>query len=155
MSIDKSGKWWKGTGESDALDYLNALEPGGYPVDEVLPQTCQCGSAAFHLYRNEDDELSYLVCCICGSKTFITDSKKHNDGHDYDLTKCPCGSSELRVFLGVHSINDKSVANWMSIGVICASCGILGMPIDWEFDTEKGAEDYSKHTRPLPTVNKA
>jgi len=149
MPIDKSGKWWKGTGEADAIEYLNALKPGGYPVDEVLPQTCECGSTTFLVYRSGDDELSYLVCCGCRSKTFVADSEEHDDDHEYELTKCPCDSTQLRIFLAVHSINDKSVANWMSIGVICAACGILGMPLDWEFDTEKSDESYSKHTRPL------
>jgi hypothetical protein len=59
------------------------------------------------------------------------------------------------LFLAVHSINDTSVANWISIGIICAKCGILGMPLDWEFDTEKSDESYAKHTRPLPSKKRS
>ncbi|HEV3447595.1 MAG TPA: hypothetical protein VG099_23365 [Gemmataceae bacterium] len=150
MAIDKSGKWWKGATEADALEYLNALELGGYPVDEVFPQSCECGSTKFRVYRSDEDELSYLVCSGCRSKTFITDSQEHDDGQDYELTKCPCKSTQSRVFLGVHSINDKAVANWISIGVICAQCGVLRSPLDWEFDTERSEESFAKHTRPLP-----
>ncbi len=148
MAIDRTGKWWKGTCKADALEYLNALKPGGYPVDEVLPQTCECGSSIFRVYRN-DDELSCLVCTSCRTKTFITDSEDHNDEHEFELTKCPCKSTKSSVFLGVHSINEQSVANWISIGIICSACGILRMPLDWEFDTEKSDESYLKHTRPL------
>ena len=61
MAIEKSGKWWKGTTPEDALEYLQALEPGGYTVDEVLPQRCECGSGVFLLYQSQDDELSYLI----------------------------------------------------------------------------------------------
>ena len=154
MAIDKSGKWWKGKSKGDALDYLNAIEPAGYPVDEVLPQRCECGCKIIRVYRTEDDELSYLICTACRSKTFVTDSEEHDDGFDYELTKCPCKSSHAYVFLGVHSIYDTSVANWISIGVICAVCGILRMPLDWEFDTEKSNDNYSKHTRPLKSKKK-
>jgi len=150
VAIDRSGKWWKGSDEADALEYLAALEPGGYPVDEVLPQSCECGGTSFHVYRNQDDELGYLVCCGCRSKTFVSDSDEHDEGHEYELTKCPCRSTRARVFLGVHSITDPSVANWLSLGVICAACGILRMPLDWEFDTDKAEPSYAKHTRPLP-----
>jgi hypothetical protein len=153
MAIDRSGKWWKGTSEADALEYLNAIQPGGYPVDEVLPQSCECGSTSFRVYRSDDDELSYLVCSGCHSKTFITDSEEHDDGQKYELTKCPCKSARSRVFLGVHCINDKSFANWIGIGVICADCGILRMPLDWEFDTDKSDHSYAKHTRPLPKTS--
>lgn len=93
--------------------------------------------------------MSYLVCSHCRTKTFITDSEEHDDGHKYELTKCQCKSTHSQVFLGVHSISDKSVANWISIGVICADCGILRMPLDWEFDTDKSEYSYLKHTRPL------
>jgi len=154
MSIDRSGKWWKGSSEADALEYLNALKPAGYPVDEVLPQQCECGSSTFRVYRSNEDELSYLVCTACKTKTFVTDSEEHDDGQKYELTKCPCKSTAARVFLGVQSIADKSVANWISIGVICAKCGILRMPLDWEFDTEKSEESYVKHTRALPSKKK-
>jgi len=149
MAIDKSGKWWKGANAADALEYLIELAPGGYAVDEVLPQSCECGSTTFHVYRSGDDELSYLVCCGCGSRSFVTDSEEHDDGHKYELTKCPCKSTQSRVFLGVHSIHDKAVANWISIGVICAKCGMLYSPLDWEFDTEKCEESFAKHTRQL------
>jgi len=155
MAIDKSGKWWKGTTKEDMLEYLNALAPGGYPVDQVIPQTCDCGCTTFEVYRSVDDELSYLVCSQCRSKTYVTDSEEHDEGFEYELTKCPCKSSQSQVFLGVHSINDKSVANWMSIGIICAKCGILRMPLDWEFDTDVSEESYSKHTHPLPSSSRS
>jgi hypothetical protein len=154
MTIDKSGKWWKGTSQSDALEYLNELQPGGYPVDEVLPQHCQCGSTTFRVYRSTDDELSYLVCSDCGVKNFVTDSEEHDAGHKYELTKCPCRCTRSRVFLGVHSIGDKSVANWISIVVICDECGVLRSPLDWEFDTEKSEQSFAKHTRPLTSKNR-
>ncbi len=149
MAIDKSGKWWKGAASEDALEYLRALEPGGYTVDEVLEQRCECGSTSFRVYRSDDDELSYLVCCGCRTKTFITDSEEHVADQEFEIMKCPCRSSSRRVFLGVHSIGDKRVANWMSIGVICEKCGVLASPLDWEFDTEKSESSFAKHTVPL------
>jgi len=155
MAIDPSGKWWKGVTQDDALEYLRALQPGGYLVDEVLPQKCECGSVSFRVYRNEDEELSYIVCCGCNAKTFITDSEEHVTDQAFELTKCPCGSSKRQVFLGVHSIEDQAVANWMSIGVICENCGVLASPLNWEFDTEKSDEAYAKHTVPLPSKKRA
>lgn len=150
MVLDKSGKWWKGINETDALEYLNALKPGGYPVDEVLAQSCQCGSTTFHLFRSLDDELSYVTCCGCRAKTFLTDSEEHDSGQEYQLIKCPCKKTPMRVFLGVYSIADKAIANWISICCVCADCGILSSPLDWEFDTDKSDESFAKHTRLLP-----
>ncbi len=149
MAIDKSGKWWKDSNADDVLEYLRALKPGGYTVDEILEQTCECSSSSFQVYRSDDDELSYLICSACKAKTFVTDSEEHFDGQKFKTRKCPCRGNACRVFLGVHSIEDKSVANWMSIGVMCANCGVLGSPLDWEFDTEKCDSSYLKHTRPL------
>ena len=151
MAIDKSGKWWKAETQEDALEYLRALEPGGYTVDEVLVQRCECGSSAFRLHYSKDDELSYVVCCGCNTKTFITDSEEHTDDQEFDLIKCSCRSTRLRVFLGVHSIDDKTVANWISIACICEKCGIIGSPLDWEFDTDRAEQSYAKHTIPLPS----
>ncbi|MBL8822651.1 MAG: hypothetical protein JNJ77_08705 [Planctomycetia bacterium] len=148
MALDKSGKWWKGSTAADALEYLNELEPGGYSVDEVLPQSCACGCVTFQVFRN-DNELSYLVCSECRTKSFVTDSEQHDEGETYELIKCSCKNKRMRVFLGVHSISDKEVANWMSICTICDKCKVIGSPLDWEFDTEKSDETYAKHTRPL------
>jgi hypothetical protein len=39
----------------------------------------------------------------------------------------------------------------MSIGVSCEKCGVLGSPLDWEFDTDKSEPSYAKHTVPLPS----
>lgn len=154
MAIDKSGKWWKGATAADALEYLRALEPGGYTVDEVLEQRCECGSSSFQVFRSDDDELSYLVCDACKTRTFITDSEEHVEGQEFRSGKCPCRHTAYRVFLGVHSIEDKSVANWMSIGVMCGKCGVLASPLDWEFDSEKADPSYAKHTKPLPSKKK-
>jgi hypothetical protein len=149
MPINKSGRWWKGETAKDALRYLRSLKPGGYPVDTVLPQKCQCGSASFRLYRSQDDELSYLVCPACKTRTFITDSEEFAQDCEFEPLKCPCRSTLFRVFLGVHSFEDKSVANWISLCVLCEKCGVLGSPLDWEFDTEKSDPAYAKHTAPL------
>ena len=155
MALDTTGKWWKAETPKDALEYLRGLEPGGYTVDEVLTQQCECGSLSFRLYCSKDDELSYLVCCACKVKTFITDSEEHSDDQDFALIRCPCRSTHYRVFLGVHSIDDKTVANWVSIAVICERCGVIGSPLDWEFDTDKTEHSYAKHTIPLPSKKKA
>jgi len=151
MAIDKTGKWWKAETAKDALAYLRSLKPGGYTVDEVLTQQCECGSSSFRLYCSKDDELSYLVCGVCKAKTFITDSEEYADGEEFALIKCPCRSTHQRIFLGVHSIDDKTVANWISIAVICEECGVIGSPLDWEFDTDKKERSYAKHTVPLPS----
>jgi hypothetical protein len=153
MAIDRTGKWWKGASSQDALEYLRALEPGGYTVDEVLEQSCQCGSHSFQVFRSDDDELSYLICSSCKTKTFITDSEEHVEDQKFKSGKCPCRNASYRVFLGVHSIKDPSVANWMSICVICDKCGVLGSPLDWEFDTDKADPSYAKHANPLPSKN--
>lgn len=150
MTIQKSEKWWKGTDSADVLEYLNSLEPGGYAVDAVLSQSCECGSTAFKVYRNQDNELSYLVCTACRAKTFVTDSEDYDLEGGFRTIRCSCKSRQYQVFLGVHSIYEPTIANWMSLGVMCAACGIMGMPLEWEFDTDKSEDSYAKHTRPLP-----
>lgn len=155
MAIDKSGKWWKAETPEDALEYLRAIHPGGYTVDNVLPQECECGSSSFRVDRSEDDELSYLVCVACKTRTFVTDSGDFAGDQDFEPVRCAGRNADFRVFIGVHSIEDKPVANWMNICLICEKCSVIGMVLDWEFDTDKSDQSYAKHTVPLRSRRKA
>ena len=49
MSIDKSGKWWIGTGLEDIREYLEAYSADGYPVVEFRGALCPVAAMSFDL----------------------------------------------------------------------------------------------------------
>jgi len=67
MTIDTSGKWWKGSGPDDLGEYLRALAPQeiGYALDAVRLARCACGSNTFSLRADRDEGGAERTCQAC------------------------------------------------------------------------------------------
>ena len=135
MTIDTSGKWWKGSEFADVEPYLRALEPGGYPVDKVIQARCECGGTTFNLNVDQDNELAQTICVACGREAFVSDSGEHWSEASPRRLKCPSRHAEYELGLGL-CIRDAEWIRWMSLGARCARCGILSSPLDWKSDLE-------------------
>jgi hypothetical protein len=135
MAIDTSGKWWKGTEFADIAGYLRELQPGGYPVDDVIQAQCQCGSSRFTLDVDQDEELAQTTCTSCGHEAFVSDSGDHWSEASPRRLDCPSGHTEHELGLG-RCIRDRAWVRWMSLGARCVSCGVLSSPLDWKSDLE-------------------
>jgi hypothetical protein len=135
MTVDTSGKWWKGTEISDIDEYLAALEPEGYPVTETRHAQCSCGNRTFRLMLDRDEELGQTTCGACGKVTFTGDSGEFWSEASPEPLGCECGSTLYEVGLGL-SIRENTWVRWLSIGLRCARCGILSSPLDWKSDAD-------------------
>lgn len=138
MTIDTTGKWWKGTEFADVETYLRELEPGGYAVDRVIAARCSCGGTTFSLSVDQDEELAQTTCATCGRVGFVSDSEEHWSDASPQAMKCPSKHSEFEVGLGLCLRDDEDGpwVRWMSLGTRCVRCGTLGSPVDWKSDLE-------------------
>ena len=136
MAIDTSGEWWKGSEVADIEEYLASLEPGGYPVDRATPGRCACGSAVFAVEVDRDNELARTICAGCKKIAYVADAEEHWDDAEPETIDCPDGHAQHEVALGlcVRDGEDGEWVRWMSLGLRCATCGILSSPDDWKSD---------------------
>jgi len=77
MTIDTSGKWWKGSEPEDLDEYLRELTASGYQTTEFRLSKCQCGGIRFFLEVEPDEGVARRKCESCGTEHFICDSKEH------------------------------------------------------------------------------
>ena len=136
MTIDTTGEWWKGSEYADIPEYLRALEPGGYSVDEVVQARCRCGGTQFRLHVDRDNELAQTICVACDREAFVSDSGDHWHEASPELRNCPCGQPVCEIGLGL-CIREASWVRWMSVGVRCVACGVLVSPLDWKSDAQR------------------
>jgi hypothetical protein len=136
MSIETSGKWWKGSEFADIADYLKALKPGGYDVDDVQQSVCQCGSTHFRILVDRDDELSQRECADCGTKLCIADSEEFWNEASPKKIRCPCKKDLYEIGIGIKLSESRDWVRWMSVGLRCVTCGVLSFPVDWKTDFE-------------------
>jgi hypothetical protein len=138
VTIDTSGKWWKGTEYADIETYLRELKPGGYPVDRVIQATCACGGTAFAIKVDQDEELAQTSCAACGKTAFVSDSGEHWSEASPRPMKCPSRHAEFELGMGlcVRDGDDGQWVRWMSLGTRCVRCGTLASPLDWKSDLD-------------------
>src|SRR5215469_4943841 len=55
MTIDDSGKWWRGDSPADIEEYLRAYTSDGYPIVHYRACACPCGSVDFTLEKDSAD----------------------------------------------------------------------------------------------------
>ena len=101
MTIDTRGKWWKGSEFGDVETYLRGLEPGGYSVDRVIQAKCACGSVAFSIKVDQDEEVAQTTCATCGNAAFVSDSGEHWSEASPKSMKCPSRHAVFEVGLGL------------------------------------------------------
>ena len=138
MSIDTSGKWWKGSSPDDLEEYLRALSEEGYPIDDFRLSQCPCGSNRFLLEVNVEEGLARRVCERCGTKHFICDSEENwSPNVQMRKFKCvTCKSKIANVGVGFSLYEDKQAVRWLYVGERCAECGTLGSMVDWKVGYE-------------------
>lgn len=138
MTIDTTGKWWKGTEFADIETYLRELQPGGYPVHKIIQARCACGGTTFTLHVDQDEELAQTRCTACGKLAFVSDSEEHWSGASPRPMKCPSRHTNFEVGLGlcVRDGDNGPWVRWMSLGTRCARCGTLASPLDWKSDLD-------------------
>jgi hypothetical protein len=134
MTIDTSGKWWKGSSSKDIASYLEALFEDSYPIHEHRLSVCECGSNEFSLHWIPDEGAARRTCAKCAKKHFICDSKENWEGRPKKNKCVECKSDIANIGVAFSLREDKSDVRWIYVGYRCANCGVLGSPADWKID---------------------
>jgi len=145
MTIDTSGKWWVGDAPEDIEAYLKELKPEGYEIDRFKLARCACGVSAFLLDIDDEEGAAKHACATCKTVGFIGDSD-HYFATATQSFSCECGNGECNVGVGFSLYEpDKSFdVRWLSVGVRCTRCGILGCIVDWKVGGGNDADFLNK-----------
>lgn len=139
MTIDTSGEHWKGTEAADLEPFLRDYEAGGYPVTRVVQARCGCGATRFEVSLSDDGDAVSRACARCGEEVRMLDSAEHwDEDGEHDECACPCEGEVFEAAVGFALREDGSV-KWVSVGLRCVECGILGTYADWKIDYEPSA----------------
>jgi hypothetical protein len=137
MSIDTSGKWWKGSTPEDIAEYLQALSSSSYPTTEFRLSRCQCGGVVFRLEVERDEGVAKRTCADCGTEHLVCDS-----GENYDVDaklkkfKCVCKATFANVGVGFSLFDKGEAVRRLWVGQRCVECGVLGSMVDWKVGYE-------------------
>ena len=135
MTIDKRGKWWKGTDFSDLSEYINLFaRENTYPVELVKRSICICGHTSFRLLADRDEGCVQRICEKCGEKTFIGDSAEYWEEAEPKKVGCPCKGVIFEVGVGFSFRQGENEIKWITVGERCIKCGILGSCADWKIN---------------------
>jgi ribosomal protein S27AE len=134
MTIDTSGKWWKGTDFADLAEYLRGFTADGYPADEIVQSVCTCGHTRFRVEGDPNEGCARRTCAACGAQTFIADSGEYWD--EAEPVKLSCRPCRGRIFeVGVaFSKRENGDVKWITLGERCVRCGVLGSFVEWKID---------------------
>jgi hypothetical protein len=134
VTIDTSGEWWVGDRPEDLEEYLKALSVEGYPVDAFRLSVCRCGENRFHVHADRGEGACQRVCTACSEKHFICDSEEYWAGEEVTNFECNvCKSTTANVGVGFSLYDMVGMdVRWLSVGVRCEKCGVLGCIVDWK-----------------------
>jgi len=135
VTINKSGKWWKGTAPEDIRDYLIALAEDTYPVGEFRLSKCPCDSLVFDLEYDAEEGGAVRSCRTCKARRFICDSQEYWDAASpatWRCVECRKKSEGANVGVGFSLYEDGTAVRWLRIGIRCARCGVLASPAEWK-----------------------
>lgn len=89
VTVDKSGRYWRGEDLADLAEYLRAFQAGGYRVVDVVESVCTgCAGRAFRVLADDAEGCAQRICVACAASVYIADSTEHAD--DADLRPCEC-----------------------------------------------------------------
>jgi hypothetical protein len=133
MTIDTSGKWWVGSAPADIEEYLKAFKAEGYEVDRFKLARCECGEDRFRLDVDDDEGAARRVCPACNTVGFVGDSDRYFANTTESFKCIECGASTCNVGVGFSLYaSDSADVRWLSVGVRCSQCGVLGCIVDWK-----------------------
>jgi hypothetical protein len=143
MTIDKSGKFWKGTDAADLDEFVPAFAAGGYAVERMVHGRCaECGGTTFALRVDDEGGYADRRCVACSRVVYMLDSVEYIDDANPEECACPCGGEEFELAVGFAMVDVANAegsrvgreVKWVSIGGRCARDGTLGVFADWKID---------------------
>jgi len=133
LTIDKSGRWWKGEDFDDLAEYIRTLTAEGYPAERIVQSICACGGTVFRLEADAEEGCARRTCVGCEATAFICDSGEYWADAEPEPVACPCGGEQFELGVGFSPRANGDV-RWITVGERCTRCGILGSATDWKID---------------------
>jgi hypothetical protein len=134
MSIDTSGKWWKGSDAGDLITYLDLLlKQQSFPAERFVQSVCNCGEKVFRLSADRREGYAKRTCLACGNAAFIGDSQQSAGDAKPKKVKCKCKHDAFEIVVAFSQRSDGEI-KWLTVGERCTNCGILGAYVDWGID---------------------
>jgi hypothetical protein len=131
LVIDRTSEWWTGENFSDLAEYLRVVTAEGYPADRIRHSVCSCGGNIHGLRVDSVESVAQRTCVACGASAFIADSEEEWSEAQPESWQCVCGNDSAEVGVGFSLRSDGEVW-WVTLGQRCASCGVLGVVVDWK-----------------------
>ncbi len=134
MTIDTSGKFWKGTEAADIDEFVRALTADGYPVERMVHSRCSdCSGTTFALRVDDVEGYADRRCITCGDVFHMLDSAEYIDDASPEEVACPCGGEEFELAVG-YALRQGGDVRWVNVGARCVRDGTLGVYADWKID---------------------
>lgn len=133
MTINKNGKWWKGSSFEDVTEFIKLYMADSYPVKQVVQSICTCGNTTFTLKVDPEEGGAQRTCPACNKSTFIGDSDEYWEDASPKKVRCPCNNTIFEIGVGF-SFRDNENLKWVTIGHRCTKCGILASSAGWEIN---------------------
>ncbi len=145
MSIDKSGRWWKGSVPEDIDEFLRAYtQDGGVTLDRIVASRSTCGSQEFTLDADRNEGLAQWICAKCGESRFIGDSDEYwAEAKPRRLRCVECRNEVHNLAIGFALRADGEV-KWLVVGERCVRCGVLSSFVDWQIKYSPTAHLFEK-----------
>ena len=97
MTIDKSGKWWRGTTADDLDAFLSDYTTSAsYAANRFEHPRCTCGEDRFALEVDDEQGCARRTCAACGEQHFMLDSDEYSSDASLEECACPCGGETFR-----------------------------------------------------------
>ena len=117
----------------DLERYVRLLTADSHPAEMVLQCICTCGAVVFRLEGDPERGCLRRICAACHQGAFIGDSEERWDRAQPQPCLCRCGSETFLAGVGFSFRADGDVM-WLTVGVCCTRCRLLGTPADWKVD---------------------
>jgi hypothetical protein len=118
---------------ADLTRYVRLVTADTYPVEMIVQSVCPCGGTVFRLEGDPEAGCMRRACTECHTSAFICDSGDRWEPARPEPCVCLCEGKTFLVGVGYSFRADGDVM-WITVGVCCARCGLVGTPADWKVD---------------------
>ena len=101
-----------------------------YPTSSYEDIKCSCGSNKFHLFSDDNEGGSFLICSVCSTERDIENSRKYIEDAQQNI--CNCDNDSLNIGVGKAYYSDSNDSSWVYVGAHCSNCNLDGVYVDWK-----------------------
>jgi hypothetical protein len=139
MTIDKSGKFWKGQTRPTSTSWSPPSVPADTPSSGWFTADVQdCGGTTFALRVDDEEGYADRRCVACRRVVHMLDRAEYVDDAHPEECACPCGGEEFELAVGFGMVDVANAegsrvgreVKWVGIGARCGrrhAWGVCGL----------------------------